>query len=94
MRFPRCGRPPQPHASVELAPLPIPTASAPSASAVPVRDITHTVLPQRRSHHVELSREAAYTPSRVANPDRVVFDFTNAAPRPVCRIASRASPAR
>ncbi len=65
---------------VELAPLPMPAASsAPSETAVPVRAITHTVLPKGDRITIELGREASYSTSRTGNPDRVEIDLNDAA---------------
>jgi len=52
-----------------------------SATTQPVfvRGITQSQLPRGERITIELSGEASYTGERVANPDRVFFDFTNAA---------------
>jgi hypothetical protein len=59
-----------------------PRAAAPVEAGTPatVRRITHSPLPRGDRIIVELSHEAAYIGDRVDGPDRVFFDFTNAAP--------------
>ena len=44
-----------------------------------VRGITQSPLPRGERITIELSGEASYAGERVSNPDRVFFDFTNAA---------------
>jgi N-acetylmuramoyl-L-alanine amidase len=66
--------------AVELAPIPMPALTAPPPeTAVPVRTITHSVLPRGDRITIELGREAVYTTSRVGNPDRVEIDLNEAA---------------
>ena len=60
----------------ELAPLPLPP---PPETAARVRHITHTTLPKGDRITIELGREAVYTTSRTANPDRVEIDLSDAA---------------
>ena len=54
-------------------------SQAPSTQPVFVRGITQAVLPRGDRITIELSGEASYSGERVSNPDRVFFDFTNAA---------------
>ena len=64
----------------ELAPLPMPLPLAePPATGVPVRNITHSVLPKGDRITIELGREATYSTSRAGNPDRVEIDLNDAA---------------
>ena len=52
---------------------------ATSAQPVFLRGITQAQLPRGDRITIELSGEASYSGERVSNPDRVFFDFTNAA---------------
>jgi N-acetylmuramoyl-L-alanine amidase len=47
-------------------------------TAAAVRDIAYTPLPRGDRITIELSREVAFSGDRVADPDRVFFDFTSA----------------
>jgi N-acetylmuramoyl-L-alanine amidase len=68
--------------AVETAPA---GPDSPSQSRVPtsqlvfVKGITQAQLPRGDRIIIELSGEASYNGERVSNPDRVFFDFTNAA---------------
>jgi len=81
-------KPAAPAPVVETAPVKTPaTPEPPPAVTVPanapastIRTITHTPLPRGDRLIVELSEEAAYAGVRVERPDRVFFDFANAAP--------------
>jgi N-acetylmuramoyl-L-alanine amidase len=74
------------------APAPPPASSAPGAPAaanaptkplgrpsVTVRNVTQSSIPRGDRVTIELSEEVAFTGERVANPDRIFFDFTNSA---------------
>ena len=66
--------------ATQESPLPGQTQAQPSTGQlVFVRGITQTQLPRGDRITIELSGEASYTGERVSNPDRVFFDFTNAA---------------
>ena len=62
-----------PQAAVAQVATPAPTSS------VAVRTITQTPLPRGDRITIELTGEAPYSGERVANPDRVFFDFNNSA---------------
>jgi len=63
-----------------------PAAQTPVAStrppAITVKAVTRSALPRGDRITVELSDEAPYHSDRVANPDRVFFDFSNAVVAP------------
>ena len=60
---------------------PPPAVTVPeNAPASTIRTITHMPLPRGDRLIVELTQEAAYAGVRVEAPDRVFFDFANAAP--------------
>jgi N-acetylmuramoyl-L-alanine amidase len=76
--------------AVPAAPPPaLPAAGAPApanAAAKPVgrpsvtiRNVTQSPIPRGDRVTIELSEEVAFTGERVANPDRIFFDFTNSA---------------
>jgi N-acetylmuramoyl-L-alanine amidase len=77
-----------PPPSRPAAPTGAPIAAPPADSATPaassgrlvaVRSITQTALPRGDRITIELTGEAPYSGERVANPDRIFFDFANAA---------------
>jgi N-acetylmuramoyl-L-alanine amidase len=81
---------PLPDAAPAVAPPAAPSAptttpagatSAPTAHAdapIVVKSVTRSSLPKGDRITIELSDETVYSGERVANPDRVFFDFTNA----------------
>ena len=72
---------PPPAAAPATTPLPVATTPGPAQrpdATIVVRSVTRTPLPKGDRITIELSDETVYTGERVANPDRVFFDFTNA----------------
>jgi N-acetylmuramoyl-L-alanine amidase len=67
------------HAQAAQAARPAPAASS-QAAANPaiVKTITRTALPRGDRITIEFSREVSYTSDRLANPDRIYFDFSKA----------------
>jgi N-acetylmuramoyl-L-alanine amidase len=65
--------------SAPAEPPPAVTAAG-NAPASTIRSITHAPLPRGDRLIVELSEEAGYGGARIEAPDRVFFDFANAAP--------------
>jgi N-acetylmuramoyl-L-alanine amidase len=59
---------------------PAAVTAAPNAPTSTIRSITHTPLPRGDRLIVELSEEAGYGGARLETPDRLFFDFANAAP--------------
>jgi N-acetylmuramoyl-L-alanine amidase len=66
--------------------------SAADAGTAAVRSIAYTPLPRGDRLTIELSREATFRGDRVADPDRVFFDFASAAA--ASALASRAQTLR
>jgi N-acetylmuramoyl-L-alanine amidase len=48
-------------------------------TAVKIRSVTQSAIPRGDRVTIELTEEVAITGERVANPDRIFFDFTNSA---------------
>ena len=74
---------PAPAAPV-AAPPETPAATTPkdpraAGSSAAIRSVTVTPLPRGERVTIELSREVSFAGDRVANPDRVFFDFPNSA---------------
>jgi N-acetylmuramoyl-L-alanine amidase len=59
-----------------VASLPPRTSGRPS---VTIRNVTQSSIPRGDRVTIELSEEVAFTGERVANPDRIFFDFANSA---------------
>jgi len=71
-------RSPAPPASA--APAMTNAAAKPSGRpSVTIRNVTQSSIPRGDRVTIELSEEVAFTGERVANPDRIFFDFTNSA---------------
>jgi N-acetylmuramoyl-L-alanine amidase len=75
------GPSPSPPASPSsVVPAVTPAAAKPSGRpSVTIRSVTQSSIPRGDRVTVELSDEVAFTGERVANPDRIFFDFTNSA---------------
>jgi N-acetylmuramoyl-L-alanine amidase len=68
-----------PPAAWAQAARPVPAApSQASANPAIVKTITRTALPRGDRITIEFSREVSYTSDRLANPDRIYFDFSKA----------------
>ena len=71
---------PPPAVSPPTAPVVANTAAKPAGRpSVTVRNVTQASIPRGDRVTIELSEEVAFTGERVANPDRIFFDFTNSA---------------
>jgi N-acetylmuramoyl-L-alanine amidase len=78
-----------PAASPSTPPPAVPATGAPAAASAPakssgrpsvtIRNVTQSSIPRGDRVTIELSEEVAFTGERVANPDRIFFDFTNSA---------------
>ena len=69
-----------PATTTAAQPIPTPAPALPSGGpTVLVRGVTRSALPNGDRVTVELSDETTYAGQRVSNPDRVFFDFANAA---------------
>jgi N-acetylmuramoyl-L-alanine amidase len=75
-----------PPTSAPTAPTAAAATTAVSAAAKPagrpsitIRNVTQSTIPRGDRVTIELSEEVAFTGERVANPDRIFFDFTNSA---------------
>ena len=88
--LPKATPPASPPAPTAAPPTSDPTApaatTAVNAAAKPagrpsitIRNVTQSAIPRGDRVTIELSEEVAFTGERVANPDRIFFDFTNSA---------------
>jgi len=68
--------PPTAHAQAARPALAVPSQSAVNPAIV--KTITRTALPRGDRITIEFSREVSYTSDRLANPDRIYFDFSKA----------------